>query len=363
MKVLHVITRMNQGGTARWLEKLSVELVSAGWESVLVAGEVGKNEIEDRCFEDLHGIKVQSLGKGKGPINDLRSFFHLRKIIKHHKPDVVNTHTSKAGVIGRFAAKSILTSKPRIIHTYHGHLLYGYFPALLTWTITLIEKIMANITNHFIVAGKSVRDELISSGIGSVEKFSIIKPGIEPTKKLDSALIRNQFGISNNAIVVGWMGRFEHVKSPARVLKLAENFPLVIFLMAGTGSLYDEIRSKAPRNLLLPGWCAADEIWSASDIALLTSENEALPIALIEAGLAGVPAVAEDVGAVSEVINDKNSGFLCNSFEDRVQALTLLIGDNQMRAQMGENSRIYCLSEFSKQKFIQNHVETYLGVE
>ena len=353
---------MNQGGTARWLEKLSNGLTSAGWDSVLVAGEVGADEVEDPCFEELCGIKINTLGKGKGLINDFRAFFQLRKIIRQLDPDVVNTHTSKAGVIGRLAAASTITARPRIIHTYHGHLLYGYFSKPVTRTITIIEKCMSALTNRFIVAGKTVRDELILSGVGSIDQYSVVKPGIDSRDKLDPEVARKQFGISKDSLVVGWMGRFENIKSPLRVVELAINFPCIIFLMAGDGSRFDEINSKAPANLLLPGWCDPNEIWSASDIALLTSENEALPIALIEAGLAGIPAVAENVGAVSEVVGHKKSGFLCNSFEERVKALALLIEDSQLRNQMGENARKFCLSEFSEQKFTQNHIQAYLGV-
>jgi glycosyltransferase involved in cell wall biosynthesis len=361
VKVLHVITRLNQGGTARWLEKLSRGLAAADWESVVVVGEVGQNELEDGCFQELHALRVKSLGKEKGLVDDIRSFFILRKIIRDQKPDVLNTHTSKAGVIGRLAANSIFGSRPRVIHTYHGHLLYGYFSKPLTKIIVLVEKCMSYLTDQFISAGKTVRDELIQSGIGVISDYSIINPGVDSPVEFDP-IIRNRFGISKDAIVVGWMGRFEKVKSPQRVLDLANQFPSIIFLMAGTGKLFSEIQSKAPANLLLPGWSDANEIWSASDIALLTSENEALPIVLIEAGLAGLPAVAENVGAVAEVISDKKTGFLCNSLEERVQAITLLIEDIQLRHQMGSNARIHCLTHFSPQKFIDDHIGVYLSV-
>lgn len=353
---------MNQGGTARWLEKLSNGLTGADWDSVLVAGVVGAGEVEDPCFEELRGIKINTLGKGKGPISDFRAFFQLRKIIRRLNPDIVNTHTSKAGVIGRLAAASTFTPRPRVIHTYHGHLLYGYFSKPVTKTVTIIEKCMAALTNRFIVAGKTVRDELILSGVGSIDQYSIIKPGIDSRDKLDPEVARKQFGISKDSIVVGWMGRFENIKSPFRVVELAINFPSIVFLMAGNGSRFNEIKSQAPANLLLPGWCDPNEIWGACDIALLTSENEALPIALIEAGLAGIPAVAENVGAVSEVVGHKKSGFLCNSFEERVNALALLIEDSQLRDHMGGNARKFCLSEFSEQKFTQNHIHAYLSV-
>ncbi len=359
MKVLQIITRLNQGGTARWLENLACGLTEAGWQSVLVAGEVGENEIEDIGFVNLAGIKVQSLGKDKGLLNDIRSFFYLRKIIKIEKPDIVNTHTSKAGVIGRFAAKSLLRQSPKVIHTYHGHLLYGYFSRPVTMIITFIEKFMCRITDHFIAAGISVRDELVDSGIGTTDQYSIVKPGIPFENNIEKNEARKQLGITNDGVVIGWMGRFEPIKSPRRVIEIAEVFPEVTFIMAGNGGLFDRIKFEAPKNLVLPGWSDPRQIWSASDIALLTSENEALPIALIEAGLAGIPAVAEDVGAVSEVITHYQTGFLCKSFEDRREAIMLLVENNDLRVTMGENARNYTLSQFNPKKFVEDHIEIY----
>lgn len=359
MKVLQIITRINRGGTARWLENLTLGLTEAGWKSVLVVGEVTDNEVEDDCLETLEVIRVKSLGKGKGLMNDIRAFFKLRKIIKIEKPDIVNTHTSKAGVLGRLAAISILTSRPRIIHTYHGHLLYGYFSRPVTNLVTLIEKSLSVITDQFISAGISVRDELIEAGIGSINKYSIVKPGVifQIKNKKDEA--RKQLDIAKDSIVVAWMGRFETIKSPKRVVELARCLPRITFLMAGNGSHYDEIKSIAPINLILPGWCDAAQIWGAADIALLTSENEATPIALIEAGFAGLPTVAEDVGAVSEVICDKESGFLCKTLQERKLALLLLVEDSNLRREMGENAREYCLRQFSLEKFIMDHLEVY----
>lgn len=361
MKVLQIITRMNQGGTARWLEKLSIELTSPGWESILVAGTVGQNEVEDACFEKLQGIRVPELGKDQGPFKDFLAFIELRKLIKMHNPDVVNTHTSKAGVLARLAILTIRTKEVRVIHTFHGHLLYGYFSKPVISLIILVEKLMSRFTDHYIVAGEIVRDQLIEVGIGNKQKFSIIYPGVSSPIKLKSRSIRRKYGIRDDAIVVGWMGRFESIKAPFRVLELAQHFPEIVFLMAGSGSQFEAVKSKAPSNLLLPGWSDASEIWSVSDIALLTSENEALPIALIEAGLLGIPSIAENVGSVSEVVLDGQTGYLCNSFEQREQALYGLSQNSHMRNVMGEKAREYCSSSFSVENFGENHTQVYLG--
>jgi glycosyltransferase involved in cell wall biosynthesis len=363
MKVLHIITRMNQGGTARWLDQISGELSDVGWQSVIVSGVVGKSEVEDESFHRLQGIRVTSLGKGKGPVNDLRAFIELRRIIMSVEPDIINTHTSKAGVLGRIAGFSIPERKKRVIHTYHGHLLYGYFPKPITWVVVIIEKLMSNITDEFIVSGKSVCEQLVDVGIGAEDKFSVINPGVKNPLRIEKTIARSRFGIPAESIVVGWMGRFEDVKAPNRVLELAGHFPGVIFLMAGTGKLFEEIKSLAPSNLILPGWSDANQIWSATDIALLTSLNEAQPIALIEAGLLGIPSVADDIGSVSEVVIDGQSGFLCKTFDDRSEALKLLIGDIDLREKMGRYASSYCAAQFSTQNFAEAHIRVYKGTK
>ena len=361
MKVLQIITRVNQGGTARWLEKLSLELAASDWETILVAGTVGQNEVEDACFEKLQGIRVQGLGKNKWLFKDFLALMELRKLIKMHNPDVVNTHTSKAGVLGRIAIFTIRRKKTRVIHTFHGHLLYGYFSKPVITLIIHVEKFMSRFTDQYIVAGKTVRNQLIEVGIGEQQKFSVIYPGVSAPIKLESQSIRRKYGIHEDSVVVGWMGRFESVKAPFRVLELAQHFPDIVFLMAGSGSLFEAIKSKAPSNLFLPGWSDASEIWSVSDIALLTSENEALPIALIEAGLLGIPSIAENVGSVSEVVLDGQTGYLCNSFEQRERALYSLSQNSHIRNAMGEKASDYCLSSFSLENFGENHNQVYLG--
>jgi glycosyltransferase involved in cell wall biosynthesis len=361
MKILQIITRVNQGGTARWLEKLSIELATPGMETLLVAGTVGQNEVEDPCFEKLQGIRVRKLSKDQGPFKDFLAFVELRKLIKMHNPDVVNTHTSKAGVLGRLAILTIRNKKVRVIHTFHGHLLYGYFSKPVITLINVVEKLMLRCTDQYIVAGVTVRDQLIAAGIGDKQKFSIIYPGVSTPIKLESQSVRRKYGIRDDAIVVGWMGRFESIKAPFRVLELAQRFPEIIFLMAGSGSQFEAVKSKAPSNLLLPGWSDANEIWSVSDIALLTSENEALPIALIEAGLLGIPSIAENVGSVSEVVLDGQTGYLCTSFEERELALDTLSRSIHMRNAMGQKATEHCSISFSVEKFRENHILVYQG--
>ena len=123
MRILQIITRVNQGGTAKWIEVLAEGLRESGIENYVAAGRVSKNESEDPVFTLLGGISIEHLNNSINPLNDLKAFVETRRLIKQYQPDVLNTHTSKAGVIGRMAALSLFRNRPILIHTFHGHLL------------------------------------------------------------------------------------------------------------------------------------------------------------------------------------------------------------------------------------------------
>ena len=160
MKIVQIMTRVNSGGTARWLENLTVGLKADGHEVIILAGEVPSNEIEDKFFIESNGIRIPGLGRSVSPLDDLSAFFNIRKNLKKLKPEVINTHTSKAGVLGRVAALSLGRNRPRIIHTFHGHLLYGYFSKPTITIITIIERFLARYSDQLISSGEIVRDEL-----------------------------------------------------------------------------------------------------------------------------------------------------------------------------------------------------------
>ena len=137
MKIVQVIARVNQGGTAKWLETLVIGLREKGHQVHLLAGSVEENENEDPCFVNLDGIRVPGLGRSVSILGDLKAIITIRKMLKEVKPDVLNTHTAKAGAIGRIAAIGLGI---RVVHTFHGHLLYGYFSKRKTQIIIFIEN-------------------------------------------------------------------------------------------------------------------------------------------------------------------------------------------------------------------------------
>jgi glycosyltransferase involved in cell wall biosynthesis len=171
--------------------------------------------------------------------------------------------------------------------------------------------------------------------------------------------IRARINLPDCAIIVGWLGRLVPIKRPDRVIEIAKDLNNIIFLIGGDGELLSNLEKDLPANVKLLGWTRPEEIWSLSDIALLTSDNEAQPISLIEAGLAGIPAVAESVGSVSEVIENGATGFLVTNLEERIEAINTLAKDRDLRLKMGARAKIYCENKFGHKQFLDTHLEAY----
>lgn len=354
-----MIARVNRGGTARWLEELIKELQKAGHQTVLYAGSVQDGETEDECFLNHDGNRISGLGRSISLWGDLQAIWQVRKILKRELPDVLNTHTAKAGVIGRLAALSLGKKRPAIVHTIHGHLLYGYFSNAKTFVFVMIEKFFASRSDVLIAAGDKVKNELLSAGIGSEESYVVARPSVRLHELESKSVIREKLGISESEVVIGWLGRLAQVKRPDRVIELAKELNDLTFVIGGDGDLLDSLRINLPNNVRLVGWTRPEEIWAASDIALLTSDNEAQPISLIEAGLSGIPAVAENVGSVSEVIDNGVTGILVSSQEERINAINTLVKNKELRLQMGKSAKDYCKKKFGHQQFLETHIKAY----
>lgn len=354
-----MIARVNRGGTARWLEELIKELQKAGHQTVLYAGSVQDGETEDECFLNHNGKRISGLGRSISLWGDLQAIWQVRKILKIELPDVLNTHTAKAGVIGRLAALSLGKKRPAIVHTIHGHLLYGYFSKAKTSVFIQIEKSLAKRSDLIITAGEKVRNELLGVGVGRKKLYVVARPAVVVNDFQPKIESRDKLGIPQDAVVIGWLGRLAQVKRPDRVIEIANNLKGFTFVIGGDGALLDSIKINLPANVLLVGWTRPEEIWAASDIALLTSDNEAQPISLIEAGLAGIPSVAESVGSVSEVVENGVTGFLVSNLEERIEAINTLAKDKDFRLQMGARAKTHCENKFGHKQFLDTHLEAY----
>jgi len=351
-KVLHVIARMNVGGTARYVGEL-VENIS---NSKLASGFVQGSEVEDPSVSKLHVIRINHLGRKISPINDYKSWRELRAIIREHKPEIIHTHTFKAGLIGR-----LISGKHKHVHTFHGHLFDdSSFSLLEKKVITLTEKFLARRTDVLISVGQNVGQELRDAGIGVDQKWVSIAPGVQPLPVTDKSVARISLGLPDSVLIVGWMARMAPVKNPQLLLDVAKQLPEVQFVMAGGGDLLESIKANAPTNVKVIGWADAATFWSAVDVAISTSDNEGMPVALIEAQLAGVPAIATNVGSNNEVIKNEVTGLVTpKNIETLVGAVNRFRLLPQQVSTMGANAKERANKEFSLDKMIQAQVNIY----
>ena len=359
MRILHIITRLNKGGTSNWLQIITDKLVKEGHQVFLIHGEIDKNEIQSETLKNITEFQIKGFKRKINLISDIKTTLKIMILIYRIKPDIINTHTSKAGLLGRVAILPFYFGyKPKVVHTFHGHLLYGYFSNLSSFFFLLIERALSKITDGFIVSGQTVADNLVHKRILQGKKFICINPPMSQSIKLKYN-VRDYYKFSKEDILVSWLGRFEKVKCPDRVIELSILFPRIKFVMSGNGSLYDHIKRIAPKNVYLTGWVNPDFIWSGTDIALLTSLNEAVPFVLVESSSHQVPAIAENVGSVKDIIENNFNGFLTSNLKDRISALQLLSKSVSIREKMGHNARSLVEEKFSEKMFISSHLDFY----
>jgi glycosyltransferase involved in cell wall biosynthesis len=356
MRVLHVIARLNIGGTARYITRLAEELPKLKIETFIATGFVQGLEQEDPSAKKLKVIRIPSLGRRINPIKDHFAFNQLLEIVREVKPDILHTHTFKAGFIGRIETKAINKAagkRVKFVHTFHGHLFDDpEFSGLKSLIITSFERRFAMRTDAIITVGAQVAKELLKREIGQPEQFTNISPGVEP--------LRTPKAKPHKKITIGWIARVTGVKNPLRALEIAKLFPDAQFLIAGGGDMLEQVKAQAPHNAKVLGWTDAAKLFADSDIILSTSENEGMPIALIEAQLASKPVVATNVGGVSEVVINNKTGFVTRkNTEDLAKALEKLINSKALRTAQGKAAKAHATKAFSVEKMIKAHVSLY----
>ena len=356
MKVLHVIARMNVGGTATYLFNLLEGLENSQVETKLIIGNVPSNEKEDFRVEYLNYRRIPGLSRSIAPVRDLLARRRLWQIVKDYQPDLIHCHTFKAGVL----ARSKKTSIP-IIHTFHGHHLYdpdyGKFARLV---LNGIERKLARRTRKILTIGSRVGKELLDVGIGKKSQYQSIAPGIRVPKLSDRSRLVVRFSLYPDRLNVLWMGRLTRVKRPDRVIELAKRFPEVNFIVAGDGEQREELEAKSVKNVKFLGVQSSDEMFSLADVVLLTSDSEGMPLTLIEGQMAGVPAIATDVGSVSEIVENEVTGFVTSTQIDQIaSSLGRLIDDSMLRSIMAKNAKERALDRFSIEKMVESHIQVY----
>ena len=292
------------------------------------------------------------MGRSISPASDLAALRALMALMIDFKPDVINTHTSKAGVLGRAAARSLGAHRPAIVHTAHGLVLSGYYSAPVSAGIAAVERVLATQSDLILAVGSSVRRDLVSARIAPPQKIFTVRPGM-----VDGG-IRGR--ISDGPVTAGWLARVVKIKRPDRLLGAARRTPVVSYLVGGDGPLRPGLEERAPANVQTLGWVEPVDFWSRCDMAVLTSDNEGVPTALVEAALAGIPAVATNAGSVSDAVLDGITGLVVEKNAGAVaEAVRYLADDHAARHRMGAAARERALIEFLPERMWEQHQRAY----
>lgn len=365
---MRVIARMNVGGPAVQASGLMRHLPEDEFEHRLYTGWCADDEADflETQAPDVEAIRVDGLGRAVRPGDDARALRQLVREMRAFRPHIVHTHTAKAGVLGRLAAKWAGVGSATV-HTFHGHLLHGYFSPAKTRAVVQVERALAHGTDRLVAVGEQVRDDLLGAGIGSSEQFTVIPPGLElpPARARDA--VRAEFGLDPLAPVVAFIGRLTAIKRPDRFVEVVKavhgHRPEVQFLVAGEGDQAQVIREASQ---ILPithlGWRDdVQDVLAASDLVLLTSDNEGTPLSLIQAALAGLPVVATNVGSVRDIVIDGQSGLLTSSdVEEISNAVTRLIHEPRQMERMGRTARSQAQELYGVGRLVEDHARLYL---
>jgi glycosyltransferase involved in cell wall biosynthesis len=366
---MHIVTRMNTGGVAVLLANLIRNFDPKEIDAKLVIGNCDGTEEDylEKIATDIPFIKIPSLQRAISPAKDFLALFALISQIRDFKPDVIHTHTSKAGLLGRIAALIAAPSAKRV-HTFHGHLLEGYFSKFKTSLLVKSELILAKKTHRLIAMGNQVKNDLIKVGIGKEGQYSVFFPGLTRAKLIPKLQARTQLNLDLDSIYCLFVGRLTQIKRPDRLLDavsvLRDRNVDIKFIVAGDGELKDSVSTRISSENLpvtLLGWQKdTSAAFSAADILVLCSDNEAVSLVLIEGSQYSLPLVSTNVGSVSDVVIDHSTGYLTESNPtDLANAIEKLVRDAQLRKLMGEAGKARADQYFSLDRMIKDHSDLY----
>lgn len=366
---MRIIARMNVGGPAVQVSGLMLGFDSHDFDHRLYTGFCAADEADylDTVATDVKATRIEGFGRRVSLSGDIKAFVSLIKEIRSFKPHVIHTHTAKAGFLGRIA--SIVSLQPSLrVHTFHGHLLNGYFGNLKQSLVITAEQVLAIFTHELLAVGYKVRRDLLAVGIGNPKKFGLMPPGLEIGQLSNSLESRVSYCLSTTTLQCAFIGRVTQIKRPDRFLDVVAEVKRrgveLKFFIAGDGELLDSCRERIFREQLpvnVLGWQSnIEKVLAAADIVVLTSDNEGTPLSLIQAGMVGLPVVTTRVGSAPEVVLDGITGLVTGlDVQEIANALEKLANDSPLRAQMGAAAKKFTLANFGVKRLVHDHQELY----
>ena len=372
IKILRIISRLNIGGPSIHVINLNKGLDKKVFQSLLLCGNISDGEKSMFNEAKNSGIKLISIPELTNEhslnLKDLKALLKIYLIIKKYKPDIVHTHTAKAGLIGRIAAHLALT--PKIVHTYHGHVLHSYFSRPKTYLLRFMEKLLALISDSLIVVSDKIKTELISYKISKPSKFNIIKLGFNLDPFLNNTLLKDnlkkELSLPNDSNLIGIVGRIVPIKNhklfieaAAKVVAQKEN---TYFLIVGDGPLRKNIEKLSyelniNKNTIFTGWRNdLPLIYASLDILVCSSNNEGTSVSVIEGMASGCPVITTRVGGHPDIISDGNNGYLIEpqNIDSLTKKMLQILNNPKQSAHLKENARLDAKNNFSLENLINN---------
>ncbi|NQX92891.1 MAG: glycosyltransferase [Flavobacteriales bacterium] len=368
-KVLRIINRFNLGGPTYNAANLTRDL-SPEYETLLVGGKHEHEEASSEYILEKMGLDFQiipSMQRGLDKKNDREAYKHLLRIIDEFQPDIVHTHASKAGALGRMAA--IRRKVPVIVHTFHGHVFHGYFGNLKTRFYKGVERYLSRKSDAIIAISPIQKEQLVNEHrVCKEDQTHVVPLGFDLDRfvvnsESHRSSFRSNYGIDQDEFVVGIVGRFAPIKNHELFLEsiaIANKKATrpIKAVLVGDGNRKEELVSMSQDlsiadQLIWTSWIEQiEEALPAFDAVVLTSKNEGTPVRLIEAQASGVPVISTDVGGVRDVILDEESGFVVNQtaqeIADSIVHLETIGAD--LRKRMGDLGREHVLKNYGAER-------------
>jgi glycosyltransferase involved in cell wall biosynthesis len=376
IKVLRIITRLSVGGSSVHSILLTAHLDKEAFDSLLVKGSEGADEGD---LQDLLGRKeidpvfIPELKREISFKDDLTVFRKLYRLMRQFRPDIVHTHSAKSGVLGRLAAK--LAGVPVIVHTFHGHLFRGYFGPVKSKLVVYAERLLALLSTRIVAVTQSQKDELAAYRIAPRRKLVNIPLGLElgllQNLEGEKGKLRSELGLDEEDLLVGSIARLVPVKGHSFLFRAAQRvitaLPRARFLIIGDGELRRELEKLARQlgireNVIFCGFRRdLPRIYADLDLLALTSLNEGLPVAVIEAMASQTPVVAYRVGGVEDLVENNVTGISLPFGEiDRLaESIMHLLKNPQERRRMGQNARRKVYPRLDYARLVKDYADFY----
>jgi glycosyltransferase involved in cell wall biosynthesis len=372
-RVLRVFSRLNIGGPSLHVIHLSSGLVRHGFETKLVVGKTDGREGDFFDLAEARGVRpeiIDDLGRAIHPARDTFALIRLYRAMRAFRPEIVHTHTAKAGALGRIAAKA--AGVRTLVHTYHGHVLSGYFNPVVSSFFRRVESSLAPFTDSLLTVSESVKEDLVRLKVARADRVRVMPLGLdlEPlAKPLPRGSLRREAGWTDTARVVGIVGRLVSIKDLDTFLDAATIATRASddlrFAIVGDGEERHRLEAKAAplgNRVHFFGWRKdPDAVLGDMDLVVNTSLNEGTPVALIEALAAGRPVVATSVGGTPDLLDNGRFGTLVTprSPEAVAAAMSAALAPGSTALARAEDGRKEVLRKYSVSRLVEDMAALY----